>query len=249
MSRSRVMPSGLAIALDVGGTFTDVTLTDPATGAVWITKTPTTPHDPAEGFLNGVDKALHLAGARPESLGQVLHGTTTATNAILEAKGVRTGLLTTSGLSLRARDRPPRHPSPRQHVRVGEAGAPGPARADRRDPGARHRGRQRAHAAGHGGGAGGGPPAAGGWRRRRSPSASCTPTPIPPTSGRRARSCWKNTPSVRCRCRRRCCPSSASTSGRWPPCLTPTCSRSWAATWARWRHGCAPTGWGRRCAS
>jgi N-methylhydantoinase A len=91
------MPSGLAIALDVGGTFTDVTLTDPATGAVWITKTPTTPHDPAEGFLNGVDKALHLAGARPESLGQVLHGTTTATNAILEAKGVRTGLLTTSG--------------------------------------------------------------------------------------------------------------------------------------------------------
>ena len=91
------MPSGLAIALDVGGTFTDVTLTDPATGAVWITKTPTTPHDPAEGFLNGVDKALHLAGARPESLGQVLHGTTTATNAILEAKGVRTGLLTTIG--------------------------------------------------------------------------------------------------------------------------------------------------------
>jgi N-methylhydantoinase A len=91
------MPSGLAIALDVGGTFTDVTLAVPTSGAIWITKTPTTPHDPAEGFLTGVDKALRLAGARPESLTHVLHGTTTATNAILEAKGVRTGLLTTAG--------------------------------------------------------------------------------------------------------------------------------------------------------
>ena len=91
------MKGSLAIALDVGGTFTDVTLLDPATGRLWITKTATTPHDPSEGFLAGVEKALRLASVAPEMLGQVLHGTTTATNAILEAKGARTGLLTTAG--------------------------------------------------------------------------------------------------------------------------------------------------------
>ena len=88
---------GCTIALDVGGTFTDVTLLDPATGRLWITKTPTTPRDPSEGFLVGVEKVLRIAGAHPSGLGQVLHGTTTATNAILEDKGAPTGLLTTAG--------------------------------------------------------------------------------------------------------------------------------------------------------
>jgi N-methylhydantoinase A len=87
----------LAIALDVGGTFTDVTLRDTTTGRMWSTKTPTTPHDPSEGFLAGVDKALALAGASHASLRHVLHGTTTATNAILEGKGTPAGLLTTAG--------------------------------------------------------------------------------------------------------------------------------------------------------
>jgi N-methylhydantoinase A len=86
-----------SIGLDVGGTFTDVTLRDTKTGRLWITKTPTTPHDPSEGFLAGVDKALALAGAAATSLRQVLHGTTTATNAILEGKGSAAGLLTTAG--------------------------------------------------------------------------------------------------------------------------------------------------------
>jgi N-methylhydantoinase A len=86
-----------AIALDVGGTFTDVTLLDQAGGRLWIAKTPTTPEDPARGFLAGVDKALGLAGASPFHLTQILHGTTTATNAILEGKGVTAGLLTTAG--------------------------------------------------------------------------------------------------------------------------------------------------------
>jgi N-methylhydantoinase A len=86
-----------SIALDVGGTFTDVTLRDEATGRLWITKTPTTPHDPSEGFLAGVDKALALADVSPGALRHVLHGTTTATNAILEDKGAATGLLTTAG--------------------------------------------------------------------------------------------------------------------------------------------------------
>ncbi len=86
-----------AIALDVGGTFTDVTLRDAATGRLWITKTPTTPHDPSDGFLAGVDKALALAGISHTALRSVLHATTTATNAILESKGAPTGLLTTAG--------------------------------------------------------------------------------------------------------------------------------------------------------
>jgi N-methylhydantoinase A len=83
------------IGLDVGGTFTDVALLGP--GGLVITKTPTTPADPARGFLAGVEKALGLAGAGPAALGQVLHGTTIATNAILEGKGVPTALLVTDG--------------------------------------------------------------------------------------------------------------------------------------------------------
>jgi N-methylhydantoinase A len=88
---------GHAIALDVGGTFTDVALVDEASGRLWVTKTPTTPADPSAGFIAGVDKALELAGVEAASLRHVLHGTTTATNAILEGKGVATGLLTTAG--------------------------------------------------------------------------------------------------------------------------------------------------------
>jgi N-methylhydantoinase A len=86
-----------AIALDVGGTFTDVTLLGPGADGLFIAKTPTTPADPSQGFLAGVAKALALAGASPEALDQVLHGTTIATNAILEGKGARTGLLITQG--------------------------------------------------------------------------------------------------------------------------------------------------------
>jgi N-methylhydantoinase A len=67
------------------------------TGRLWITKTPTTPHDPSDGFVAGVAKALALAGTSPAALRHVLHGTTTATNAILEDKGAATGLVTTAG--------------------------------------------------------------------------------------------------------------------------------------------------------
>ena len=88
---------GYAIALDVGGTFTDVALVHEASGRLWVTKTPTTPDDPSTGFIAGIDKALRLAGVEPQGLRHVLHGTTTATNAILESKGAPTGLLTTAG--------------------------------------------------------------------------------------------------------------------------------------------------------
>jgi N-methylhydantoinase A len=90
-------PKQYAIALDVGGTFTDVTLVDLRSGSLRTTKTPTTPADPSAGFLAGVEKVLHLAGARPAALTDVFHGTTIATNAILEGQGVATALLTTRG--------------------------------------------------------------------------------------------------------------------------------------------------------
>jgi N-methylhydantoinase A len=89
--------AGYAIALDVGGTFTDVALVHEPSGRLWVTKTPTTPDDPSTGFIGGIDKALRLAGVEPAALRHVLHGTTTATNAILEGKGAPTGLLTTAG--------------------------------------------------------------------------------------------------------------------------------------------------------
>ncbi len=88
---------GYAIALDVGGTFTDVVLVHEASGRLWVTKTPTTPHDPSAGFMAGIDRALQLAGIEAAALRHVLHGTTTATNAILEGKGAAIGLLTTAG--------------------------------------------------------------------------------------------------------------------------------------------------------
>ncbi|CDZ32629.1 N-methylhydantoinase A [Neorhizobium galegae bv. officinalis] len=87
----------LSVAVDIGGTFTDVALLDRATGKVWRAKTPSVPSDPSEAFLNGIRLALTDAGREASSLGQVLHGTTVATNMILEDKGARTALVTTKG--------------------------------------------------------------------------------------------------------------------------------------------------------
>ena len=89
--------SPLAIAIDIGGTFTDVSLIDRASGQVWRAKTPSVPSDPSEAFLAGIRLALAEAGASASALGQVLHGTTVATNMILEGKGARTALVTTRG--------------------------------------------------------------------------------------------------------------------------------------------------------
>src|SRR5215471_559484 len=86
-----------ALALDVGGTFTDVMLMHRESGRLWTVKTPSTPVDPSEGFFQGIEKMLHLAGIAPEAVDHVLHGSTVATNTILEGKGVSTGLITTEG--------------------------------------------------------------------------------------------------------------------------------------------------------
>ena len=85
------------LGIDTGGTFTDVTMLDVVTGRLWAAKTPSTPTDPSVGFINGVAEALKLAGAPPDSIARVLHGTTVATNLILEGKGATAGLLSTAG--------------------------------------------------------------------------------------------------------------------------------------------------------
>jgi N-methylhydantoinase A len=92
------MPSAdLAVAVDIGGTFTDIAVSDRATGRLWRAKTPSTPADPSEAFLTGVMLALAEADACPADVGRVLHGTTVATNLILEGKTARTALVTTVG--------------------------------------------------------------------------------------------------------------------------------------------------------
>ncbi|NKC31218.1 hydantoinase/oxoprolinase family protein [Roseomonas sp. BU-1] len=90
-------PRPLSVAVDIGGTFTDITLQDSETGRAWTAKTPSTPHDPSEGFLNGVRLVLETAGEQAVRIGRVLHGTTIATNLILENKGAATALVTTQG--------------------------------------------------------------------------------------------------------------------------------------------------------
>jgi N-methylhydantoinase A len=85
------------IGIDTGGTFTDVVAVDEATGATSTTKTPSTPADPAEGFLTGVRKVLGQLGLPGEAVTAVSHGTTVATNQLLEGKLDRIGFITTEG--------------------------------------------------------------------------------------------------------------------------------------------------------
>jgi N-methylhydantoinase A len=84
------------IAVDVGGTFTDVTLWDPA-GRLVPAKALTTPSDRAIGVLDGIAAALEAADGDGGQVREVVHGSTTGTNALIERTGARVGLLTTAG--------------------------------------------------------------------------------------------------------------------------------------------------------
>jgi N-methylhydantoinase A len=85
------------LGVDVGGTFTDLLLFNEATGAFWRHKTPSTPADSSVGILTGVDAICADAGVTPADIELFLHGTTVATNAVLQGKGARVGLITTQG--------------------------------------------------------------------------------------------------------------------------------------------------------
>lgn len=88
---------GYRLGVDVGGTFTDLLLLDEESGAFWRHKTPSTPHDSSQGILEGVRAITAKAGITPADIAYFLHGTTVATNAVLEGKGARVGLITTQG--------------------------------------------------------------------------------------------------------------------------------------------------------
>src|SRR5215475_4084457 len=85
------------LGVDIGGTFTDLVWVDDATGEVRVGKLLTTPKDPAQAVEHGVLRLLEEAGAAPVAVRALIHGTTLATNALIERKGARTGLLTTAG--------------------------------------------------------------------------------------------------------------------------------------------------------
>src|SRR5436190_14578362 len=85
------------LGVDVGGTFTDLLLVHDETGGLHRVKTPSTPADPSEGVLNGIRRICDESRVGPGELTHVLHGMTVATNAVLESKGARVGLITTQG--------------------------------------------------------------------------------------------------------------------------------------------------------
>src|ERR1700733_5424129 len=85
------------LGVDVGGTFTDLLLLEEESSRIVRAKVPTTPKDPSQGVLSGIEKICALAGIEPSEIANLLHGTTIATNTILEGKGARVGLITTEG--------------------------------------------------------------------------------------------------------------------------------------------------------
>ena len=89
----------MRIGIDVGGTFTDIVLIDDKGKKIHYTKVLTVPKNPAQGVLNGIEKMLRMANASMADLDYMVHGhgTTIGTNALIERKGAKTGLITTTG--------------------------------------------------------------------------------------------------------------------------------------------------------
>jgi len=85
------------LGVDVGGTFTDLLLIDESTGDTYLAKVPSTPQDSSIGVLKGIEQICKTAGVDPSEITHVMHGTTVATNAVLEGKGALVGLVTTEG--------------------------------------------------------------------------------------------------------------------------------------------------------
>ena len=100
------------LGVDVGGTFTDVLLHDSDEQRIWLAKTPSTPQDQSVGVIDGIRLAADKAAIEPGELDAILHGTTVATNAVLERRGALVGLIVTEGY--------------RQILHLAEAWTPGP---------------------------------------------------------------------------------------------------------------------------
>jgi N-methylhydantoinase A/oxoprolinase/acetone carboxylase beta subunit len=85
------------LGVDVGGTFTDLIFVDDETGAILVHKVPTTPADASQGTVQGIREIAEEAQIAPSQLDQVFHGTTIATNIVIEHAGARIGMITTEG--------------------------------------------------------------------------------------------------------------------------------------------------------
>jgi N-methylhydantoinase A len=92
-------PLRFRLGVDIGGTFTDVTLLDEVSGDIRFSKVLTTPSDPSEGFLAGVERIFKDTDVPRSSVRFVVHATTVGANAIIEGKIARTGFITTDGFS------------------------------------------------------------------------------------------------------------------------------------------------------
>ncbi|MCZ6772907.1 MAG: hydantoinase/oxoprolinase family protein, partial [Proteobacteria bacterium] len=85
------------LAVDIGGTFTDIVALEESTGMLHLAKVPSTPEDPANGFIDAIEHITEEAGISPADIAAVFHGTTVATNAILQRKYSQLGLIITKG--------------------------------------------------------------------------------------------------------------------------------------------------------
>src|SRR5438128_3631440 len=85
------------LGVDVGGTFTDLIYVDDEAGVIQVHKVPTTPEEPSQGTVQGIRELAEGAGTAPSQLDQVFHGTTIATNIVIEHNGARVGMITTEG--------------------------------------------------------------------------------------------------------------------------------------------------------
>ena len=91
------MSERFRLGVDIGGTFTDAVLLSEASGATRIAKVPSTPSEPSRGFLHAVERILGDADLAPDAVSYLVHGTTVATNSIIEGKTPRTAFITTEG--------------------------------------------------------------------------------------------------------------------------------------------------------
>src|SRR5437016_6662916 len=85
------------IGIDVGGTFTDATMLDANTGRLYSAKAFTTPADRSQGVIDAIQSVLRDSAIAPASVREIVHGSTTGTNALIERTGAKTGLLVTAG--------------------------------------------------------------------------------------------------------------------------------------------------------
>ena len=89
--------NSFSLGIDIGGTFTDIVIHDPEIDRIFVWKELTTPKNPTIGVISGIKQLLQSESMDPLNIDRVVHATTMFTNALIERKGAKTGLITTAG--------------------------------------------------------------------------------------------------------------------------------------------------------